>query len=297
MGVLVKRRRSLKSVYPLWLLVPALTIFSLFTIIPLLMSFILSFSNWHITRLYNPSFTRGLANYLRVFRDEIFHRSLWNTLVLAISTTVLKTTMGLLLALVMVRTIKFNSILRTIFYMPCVLSPLVVGVLFKSILRQDGLLNNMLSLFGVSGLDWLGRYSTALGSIIIVETWMWIGFCMFVFISGIQAISRDYYEYAETEGVGAFKQFFHITLPLLFPAITVIITLNITGGLRIFDMVYVLTNGGPGFATQVLSTYTYRAFGQGQLAYSASASILLSIIVVCISFMVNRLLKSKEVEI
>ncbi len=293
---MLKSRERVTNIYPLWLLLPAVLMYTLFTITPLLMSFVLSFSNWHVTRLYNPSFNRGLTNYIRVFQDEIFQRSLLNTLALAFSTTLLKTVAGLFLALVLVRAIKLNSILRTIFYMPCVLSPLVVGVLFKSVLSLDGLFNNILSIFGMQGADWLGSYGAALGSIIVVESWMWAGFCMFIFISGLQAIPKDYYEYAETEGVGAFRRFVHITLPLLIPAMTVVVTLNITGGLRTFDMVYVLTNGGPGFATQVLSTYTYRAFGQGQLAYSASASVVLSCVVVVISFLINKSLKDKEVE-
>ncbi len=292
----LSRSNRIESVYALWLLLPAAIMFTMFTIVPLIMSGVLSFSNWHVTRLYTPSFDRGLSNYIRLFQDEIFKVSLKNTLIFAFATSILKTVAGVLLALVMIRSIKWNSVFRTIFYMPCVLSPLVVGVLFKSVLQQKGLLNNALALIGVQGPDWLAQYGTAMGSLIVVDSWMWTGFCMFIFISGLQAIPKDYYEYAQTEGVGAVKQFFYITLPLLISSFTVVFTLNLTGGLRSFDMVYVLTNGGPGFSTQVLSTYTYRAFGQGQLAYSATASIVLAIVVVLISFVINRLLKNKEVE-
>ena len=144
------------------------------------------------------------------------------------------------------------------YIMLLVLSITVIGVLFKSILANRGLLNNALELVGLGQVatDWLGRYGTALGSVILVETWMWAGFNMFIFISGLQAIPADYYESATLDGASAFEKFKHITLPLIVPSLTVVVTLSIAGGLKVFDIIYVITNGGPGFDTQVLSTYT-----------------------------------------
>ena len=120
---------------------------------------------------------------------------------------------------------------------------------------------------------------------------------MFIFIAGLQAIPNDYFEAADMEGAGRITKFFRITLPLLVPAFTVTVTLNIAGGLRVFELIYVLTNGGPGFDTQVMNTYAFRAFGQGLLGESSAASILLALVVVTISFVLNRVIKDREVEL
>ncbi|GKX27964.1 putative ABC transporter permease protein YurN [Vallitalea longa] len=283
--------------YPMWLATPAIVIYSLFFIIPVVLSLVLSFTDWNLLRITSPSFS-GFKNYIELFKDPIFIKAIFNTLLFAITTCILKTVFGLLLALVLVKKFKGNSFLRTLYYLPCVLSTVVIGVLFTAILDTDGLLNNILNAIGLGNLatNWLGSYGTAMTSVILIESWMWAGFCMFIFISGLQAIPKDYYECADIEGCNKFQQFFKITLPLLVPSFTVVITLNISGALKVFDIIYVLTNGGPGFDTQVLNTYTYRSFGLGLLGESAASAIILSIIVVAISFFFNLKLKSKEVE-
>lgn len=224
--------------------------------------------------------------------------SIGNTLLFALSTTVLKTCVGFLLALALVKKMPARGLLRTIYYAPCVISITVVGVLFKSILANKGLLNNALNVIGLGGLahDWLGSYATAIGSVILVETWMWAGFNMFIFISGLQAISSDYYESATLDGASAFDKFKNITLPLIVPSMTVVVTLSIAGGLKVFDIIYVITNGGPGFDTQVLATYTYQSFSLGFLGESAAGSVILTVIVVIISFTMNRYFTKQEVE-
>ena len=171
-------------------------------------------------------------------------------------------------------------------------------MLFKSILANKGLLNNVLQMIGLSNLthDWLGSYGTAIGSVILVETWMWAGFNMFIFISGLQAIPEDYYESATLDGASAFAKLKNITLPLIVPSMTVVVTLSIAGGLKVFDIIYVLTNGGPGFDTQVLATYTYQSFSLGFLGESSAGSVILAVIVVIISFTMNRYFTKREVE-
>ena len=283
--------------YPLWLSLPGLLIYTLFFIVPIVAAFAYSFTNWNLANMSRASFV-GLYNFTSLLQDRIFLRSIGNTLLFAFFTTLFKTLIGLLLALLVVKKFPGNSLFRTLYYLPCVLSTMIVGLLFTAILRQDGLLNNLLAGLGLGGwsLDWLGSYGTAMTWIILVEIWMWAGFSMFIFISGLQAISQDYYESAQLDGATGWQQFRHITLPLLAPSFTVVFTLNITGGLKVFDIVYSLTGGGPGFDTQVLSTYVYRAFGMGQLGKSSAAAILLSLLVVTLTFLLNRFLKSREVE-
>ena len=246
--------------------------------------------------MFTPVF-RGVTNYLTVFQDKIFVRAVVNTLLFAVGTTILKIAFGLLLALAVLKVSRLNNVLRTIFYIPCVMSPLIIGVIFTSILADQGLLNNLLESLGLSALavNWLAKYATAMSSVIMIEGWMWSGFNMFIFIAGLQAISTDYYESADVDGVSKFNQFRYITLPLLVPSFTVTVTLNITGSLKVFDLIYVLTQGGPGFDTQVMSTYVYRSFGLGLLGESSAASVILAVIVVLISFVLNRYLTRKEV--
>lgn len=285
-----------KNMYPYYLVLGALIIYTVFFVIPVVLAGFFSFTDWNIARMDEYTFN-GLKNFKTLFQDEIFLRSLGNSMLFAFCTTILKTVVGLGLALIMVKKFRGNSFFRTLFYLPCVLSTVVIGVLFTAILKPSGLFNNALEFLHLDFLtnNWLSKYSTAMPWIIIIETWMWSGFCMFIFISGLQAIPKDYYECASMEGATPRQQFFRITLPLLMPSFTVVTTLNITGGLKVFDLVYVLTNGGPGFDTQVVSTYSYRAFGMGLLGESSAAAILLSLLVVVLSFGVNRYLKSKEV--
>lgn len=289
-----KKKRG--KIYPLWLAAPAGVVYTIFFIIPVAAAFILAFTDWNISRMYEPEFT-GLKNFVVLVQDEVFLRSIGNTLLFAFATTILKVVLGLALALVLYQKLWGGKIFRTLFYMPCTLSTVVVGILFTAILAGDGLLNNLLNDMGINcTTDWLGEYGTAMLWIILVEVWMWAGFCMFIFISGLQAIPKDYYECASLEGATKWQTFKNVTLPLLMPSFTVVFTLNITGGLKVFDIVYVLTNGGPGFDTQVLNTYTYRAFGIGLLGEANASAVILSVIVVALTFIMNKYLKGREVE-
>lgn len=281
----------------MWLGIPAGLIYTVFFIVPIITAFFYSFTDWNMDRMGDAKFI-GLRNIVNLFQDEVFLRSLWNTLLFAFSTTVLKTIVGLLLALLVVQKFKGNSIFRTLFYLPCVLSCMIVGLLFTGVLKKDGLINNFLIAIGHGdwARDWLGSYGTAIFWIIIIEVWMWAGFTMFLFISGLQSISREYYESAQIDGASSWHQFKKITLPLLAPSFTVVVTLNITGGLKVFDLVYSLTGGGPGFDTQVLSTYTYRAFGMGLLGKSSASALILSVFIVGVTFLLNKFLRSREVD-
>jgi raffinose/stachyose/melibiose transport system permease protein len=291
------KNKSLSKNYPLWVALPTGVIYTIFTVVPLIMSGYLSLTDWNIDRLSTPVFN-GLENYREVLTDKIFSTSLVNTLIYAISTSFFKVLFGFILALLLVRATRKNNFLRTLYYMPCVLSTTLIGVLFHSILASGGMLNNNLNALGLNFLttDWLGHYGSAMVAIIGINTWMWTGFNMFIMISGLQAIPESYYEFAEMEGASAWVKLKHITVPYLIPAFTVNFTLNITGGLKVFDMVYVLTEGGPGFDTQVLSTYVYRDFGIGLLGESCAASIVLFLIVALLTFITNRYFTSKEVE-
>lgn len=297
-----KKKRNVS--YPYRLMIPALFIYTFFYIIPLIIGFILSFTNWNIENLsFHGALLdiqglqwKGLYNYAAIFKDRHFMLALRNTVTFACVTTVLKILVGLLLALALNRNLKSKKYLRTIYYIPAVLSYIVVGVLFSSILRTDGMLNGFLS--ALTGMefshDWLGNTSTALGCIMAVEIWKWSGYVMTVFLAGLQSISQEYYESAKIDGATGRQTLRYITLPLLLPSFTINITMCIIGGFKVFDQVFVMTNGGPGFATQVLNTMIYQAFSEGRLAKSSAMGIVLFLFISVISVTISHILHRKE---
>mgnify|MGYP000119839549 CR=1 FL=1 len=284
-----------KSIYPLWVLIPALLIYTVFSVVPIVISLVCSFTDWNMGRLYTPAFN-GVANYIELLKDPVFLRSIGNTFLFALATTILKTVVGFLLALVMVKKIPGRGIMRTIYYAPCVISITVVGVLFKSILANKGLLNNILQMIGLSNLthDWLGSYGTAIGSVILVETWMWAGFNMFIFISGLQAIPEDYYESATLDGASAFAKLKNITLPLIVPSMTVVVTLSIAGGLKVLILFM--------YSQMEVQVLTHRFWQlipinpsvSDFVGESSAGSVILAVIVVIISFTMNRYLRNER---
>ncbi len=288
---------KVKSLYPNYLTIPAVLVFGVFFVLPTLAAFVLGFTDWNLDRLLNPKFN-GIDNFVNIFSDEYFILSIKNTLIFAVLTATLKVAFGLVLALALNRRMYSRDLLRTVFYLPAVLSMVVVGIIFSSIFRMEGMFNHILGFFGLTELqiDWIGGANTALYTTIVAEIWRWSGFNMAVFLAGLQAISSDYYEAARIDGASSFKQFTKVTMPLLMPAFTVNFTFNTIGGLKVFDQVFVITAGGPGYASQVFSTYIYSAFSQGLLGRSTAMGLILFIGVYIISTTLNYLLKKKELD-
>lgn len=287
-----------KKFYPNYFTYPAIIIFAIFYCIPIIASFIMSFTNWNIKRISEPKFV-GLKNFSRLFQDDYFLLALKNTVLFAVVTTLGIVILGLLLALLLNSAIKGKTFLRTCFYLPAVLSLIVVGIMFKAVFKLDGgILNQILTAVGLENLvrDWLGDGKTAMWAIIFVQIWKWSGFAMTIYLAGLQGISKDYYEAATIDGAGTWQKFKNITLPLLAPAFTVVITMNTIGGFKVFEQVYVMTNGGPGNATQVLNTYIYKEFSKGTLGRSSAASLLLFLMISVVAILVNRALTKREVE-
>ena len=285
--------------YPNYFTFPAIIIFSIFFALPIIAGFVLSFTDWNMKRLYEPHFN-GLKNFIYLFQDEYFLLALKNTFIFAIITTVLIVVLGLLLALVLNNAVKGKSFFRTLFYLPAVLSFIVIGIMFTSVFKMNnGVFNQFLTMLGLEGLvnDWLGNKTTAMGCIIFVQVWKWSGFAMAIFLAGLQGISKDYYEAALIDGANKWQQFKSITFPLLAPAFTVVVTMNTIGDFKVFEQVYVMTGGGPGNATQVLSTYIYKAFSKGTLGRSTAMGLVLFLMIAVISEIINRMLRKREVDL
>ncbi|MFP3153493.1 sugar ABC transporter permease [Lachnospiraceae bacterium ZAX-1] len=287
------------KLYPNYFTYPAIIVFAVFFVIPVLLGFVLSFTDWNILRLYEPKFN-GLDNFTYLLKDAGFALATKNTFLFAIITTVLIIIIGLVLALILDEKVIGKNLFRTMFYLPAVLSLIVVGIMFTSVFKMNnGILNQLLRLIGLESWtkDWLGNNATALGSIMFVQVWKWSGFAMAIFLAGLQGISKEYYEAAKIDGASKLQQIKNITLPLLAPAFTVVVTMNTIGGFKVFEQVYVMTGGGPGNATQVLSTYIYKAFAKGTLGRSTAMGLILFVMISLIALLVNNVLRKRELDI
>lgn len=290
-------KTSLRNNYPNYFTYPALLIISVFFMMPVMLSLIFSFTDWNIDRLFSPRFT-GVDNFTYLLSDEYFLLSLKNTFSFAIITTFFKCLFGLILALLLNKRTRMTDVFRTIYYMPAVLSMVVVGIMFSAVLRMDGILNNFLGFIGLSGMqvDLLGNSKTALFCTMAVEVWKWSGMAMAIFLAGLQTISNEYYEASDIDGASAAQKLRHITLPLLTPSFTIVIIMNLIGSLKVFEQVYILTRGGPAFSSQVLGTYIFESFALGMLGKSTAAGLIQLIIIALVSFALNHILRRREVK-
>ncbi|MBA3872382.1 MAG: sugar ABC transporter permease [Anaerolineae bacterium] len=284
--------------YPFYFVLAALALYIVFFIIPSLSGIAYAFTDW--SSYSNDVNFVGLANFKTIFAPgEQYLKYISNTLLFTLNTSVLKLVLGLALAVLLNEGIKrFVHIYRTMIYLPAVLPTLVVALIFKSILNPStGLLNTFFRSIGADGMakPWLVDPRVALMSVIGVDTWKGVGYIMVILLAGLQTIPREYYEAAEVDGANAWSRFRHITFPLLMPAISVVTVLNILYGLRVFDIVYALTNGGPGYATEVLSTEIFKTFSQGQYGLGTAISSILFLILVVAGYFVIRLMDRERV--
>jgi len=292
-----KKAHPITRMYPSYFSAGALILYLVFFIIPGLMGFYFAFTDWN-SFSSQVNFV-GLDNFKLIFSSSSHYPSyILNTLIFSVVTIILKTVLGLLLALLLNGAlVKLTHVHRAIIYLPAVLPLLVVGLVFKSILNPaSGLLNEFLRAVGLGGLAqrWLVDVHLALPSIIGVDTWRGVGYIMVILLAGLQSIPHEYYEAAAIDGAGPLAQLRHVTLPLLTPALTVTMVLNLLYAIKVFDIVYVLTNGGPGFATEVAFTAVFKEFSQGRYGVGTAISMVLFIIMVTLGYFVIRLMTRKE---
>jgi raffinose/stachyose/melibiose transport system permease protein len=286
--------------YPFYFLVPVLVLYFVFFILPSLLGIGYSFTDWS-TYSEEMNFV-GLENFQRVFSpEENYLAYIANTLVFTAVTTALKTVIGLGLAILLSEGVRrFTNLYRVAIYLPAVLPTLVVALIFRSILHPTtGALNTFFSGLGLDALalPWLIDPRIALYSVIAVDTWKGVGYITVILLAGLQTIPRVYYEAAEIDGAGFWARLRHVTLPMLMPAVVVITVLNVLYGLRVFDIVYALTNGGPGYATEVIYTEIFKAFSLGQYGLGTALSTVMFVVLLVAGYFVIRLLeRSSKVE-
>lgn len=288
------------KIYPTWFIFGALILYAVLYVLPGLMGIGYSFTDWS-SYSQEVNFV-GWSNFATVFSaDYNYIKMLGNTLLFTLVTTIVKNIMGLVLAVILTRRVKLLNFHRAVIYLPCVLSALVVGMIFKSVLNPKiGLLNTFLRSVGLDALakNWLTDSKIAFKSVMAVDIWKGMGYIMTICIAGIMAIQPTYYEAAEIDGANGWQRFRYITLPLLTPTLTVTTVLNVIYGLKVFDTVYSLTNGGPGYATEVLYTGVYKEFGLGRYAVGTTLSSILFVVMVFVGFfMIRSMTKNSEAEI
>lgn len=228
----------------------------------------------------------GLDNFTEMFRDEDATQAIRHTLLIAVSITVVQNAVGLLLALGVNSVIKSRNVLRVFLFAPAVITPVVTAYLWRNLLGPDGAVNSLLGAVGLGGWrqDWLGSPTLALWSVVGVTVWQFAGYSMVIFLAGLQSVPKEVHEAAAMDGAGPIRRFWSVTRPLLAPALTINLMLSIIGGIKLFDQVYALTGGGPGHATDTISTLIYKdAFTLGEFGYSIALAVVLTIIVAVVS--------------
>lgn len=284
--------------YPTRFAAGALALYGVFYLVPSLFGIALSFTDWSS---YSSQLNWvGLDNFALILSSgSTYVRFIGNTVVFTIATIILKTVIALALAILLTEGVRRLSYLyRALIFLPAVLPILVVGLIFRSVLNPaTGLLNESLRTVGLGGLaqHWLTDASIALSSVIAVDTWRGVGYIMVILIAGLHAIPRDYYEAAAIDGAAGIQAFRHITLPLLVPVLGVTTALNLLYGLKVFDIVFVLTNGGPGRVTDTVYTVIFEDFSKGRYAVATALSSLLFLVMVVLGYLTIRVLRRDEV--
>jgi raffinose/stachyose/melibiose transport system permease protein len=286
-----KRAKATARSYPTSFAFGAIALHLVFIVIPSIMGMYYSLTNW--SRFSSETEFVGLDNYRSVFAERgAMWQAIKNTLLFTGLTIVTKTVIGLMLALLVSRGIRrFATLHRAVIYLPSVLPMIVVGIVFKSILNPStGLLNGFLDLVGLDVLTahWLTDTRLALYSIVAVDTWKGVGFIMLLLLAGLQSIPREYYDAARIDGANALDELRYITLPLLKPVLTVTTVLNLLYGLKVFDSVWVLTNGGPGYATETVNTIVFKEFARGHYAVSTALSTVLFLVMTAVGLFLIR---------
>lgn len=280
------------------MIMPAFLGFALLFALPTLMSFAYSVTNWSV---YNPDIRFvGFANFTKLFSDSKTMAAIEHSVRYAILITVIQNSLAILFAVLLSRKLVMANILKSIFFLPAVLSILVVGYLFQYIMTSAdyGLLNNILQFFGLAPVNWLGDSRIALYSVLATQVWQWTGWSMVIYIANIKSIDSSLYEAARIDGAGKGQMFWRITLPLLYPATSFNVLMSLIGGLKVFDAVFAMTKGGPGYASETIMTTMIReGFNSGRNAYACAFAVVFFVIVFCMSKAVTWLLNRWETNI
>lgn len=272
-----------RRVIPYLFITPTLLIFLTFVFIPISYAAYMSFFEWN--GISAAEFI-GLENYTDLFSDSVFWISLQNTLLYSMGLVPVSMGLGLLAAIGLNRqSLPGRPVLRTIYFLPFVISAVATATTAGWIFGDTfGVVNKILEALGLEKIRWLSNRDTALLTVIIATVWVRLGFCMLIYLAGLQSIPDDLIEAAEIDGASAWQRFHSITLPLLRPTTFLIFILSIIYSFEVFDLVFVMTNGGPGYATTVLTVYIYKtAFQTQSMGYASAIGLVFMAIIMTIT--------------
>ena len=272
-------------------ILPALIIYLLFSITPFLYTIYYSFTDYTDMNPINLHFV-GLKNYIKVLQTPVMLAAIKNSVICAILLTGFQTLLGLPLAFVLNQKLKSRNLLRAVFFFPAVFSSLIIGYLWNFIMSSSdfGLINNILHQLGLGTLNFFTS-KNALYSVILTQIWQWTGWAMVIFLANLQSISPDLYEAAEIDGANGLKKFMYVTLPLMCPSVKIVIVTGLIGGMKVFDIIYSMTSGGPGDATQtVMTVMMKKGISEGFYSTGSAFGVCFFIIVLAISAIVTKLM-------
>jgi ABC-type sugar transport system permease subunit len=277
-----RRRSGLVGILFIW---PALLLYLLFSVYPILRTIQISFTDWN--GLSSSYHYIGLTNYVTAFHDGIWWQSLWHGVFLSVMALVFMNGAGLFLALIVDGTRRGQTIYRALFYLPPVLSGVVVALIFKWMYEPyGGPLNSALQGFGLGQYAhaWLGDSSTAIWAVSVASIWQGVGYPFLLFLAGLQGVPVELYEAARIDGANAWHQFRHVTVPFLIPVGAIVSILTILGAMQLFNIVMAMTGGGPGYATEVPVLHIYReAFQATHFGYATALSMLFGALLFIVS--------------
>lgn len=274
---------------------PAFAVVAVFLLYPLGQAAWISLFSWDGL---SPATWVGFGNYVAAVTDPKLLESFWHSAVLIFFFSILPVTLGLVLGSVLQRGARMRGVgvLQTLIFLPQVIAAVVIGVIWVSIYSPGGLLNAILRAVGLGSITtaWLGNFGTALPAVGVIGTWMELGLCLVLILTGISQIPVELYEAARIDGAGAVREFFSITLPSLRGSLSVALTLTSIAALKTFDIVFVTTGGGPGTSTTVPASQIYNlAFNQGQVGMATTIGIILTVLVLLLTMLI-RLIAPKE---
>ncbi|THE11849.1 sugar ABC transporter permease [Bacillus timonensis] len=289
-----KRYRAERRI-GLWFTLPALITMAATVLYPIIWSFKISLFESKGMMTSGPFV--GLENYIYVLKSKLFQEALWQTIGFVAATIFIELVLGFAIALVLNRNLPGSKLFRILFTLPLMISMIVAGLQWRWLFAdQYGVINNIIGSFGIEGPLWLGSVWGARASVLLANVWLAAPFSILVLLAALAALSDDLYEAARLDGANSFQMFWRITLPLLKPTILLILVLRLSDSFRLFDLVYIMTNGGPGGSTEVLSTFIYKnTFTNLNFGTGAAASFLVMILIMVICFILFKILRPKEV--
>lgn len=276
-------------------ILPALSIYLVFCIIPIIFSVFFSLTDWDGLTQFNFI---GLANFARLLRDKIFWNAFKNNIIVVLASIFGQVPLGLMLALILNKKIKGTKFFRTVIFMPVVLSTVIVSLVWNMVYNyQVGLLNRFLDFIGLGmfAQNWLGDPKLAMLSVSITIIWQYIGLYTVVFLAALQNVPEEIMEAAEIDGATGWKKTFYVTIPMIWDSIIVALIYCISGSLRSFDLIFLMTNGGPAHATEVMAIYMYnKAFSSFRYGYASAISIMILVMSLVLIFFVNKIMRREN---